>query len=166
MANERTPLAALLAEQPDERLAHMLGELREQIGQLQAEVAIVERALARRSRRGRSSSRRESGTGHAVKHGNGGHFTGIKREEVLATVRSHGAPVTPAEVRDLFLARDITTNTEAMRTALNRLVNAGHLTKLDDGQFALADSTMTRNGQLPVTEPLTGSQDLAARHES
>ena len=66
-------------------------------------------------------------------------FSGIKREDVFKLVREQGRPVRAVDVAGLFAERGRETNTEAMRTALNRLVKDGRLVKPDAGTFRDAE---------------------------
>lgn len=149
MPTRRTPLAgALAASLGEERLAELRDQLTDEIHALQLELTFVEAALSARPRRNRSASRQSKPS-----NGASGRFAGIKRENVLALVKSHGQSVKPAEMVSLFAARGQETNVEAMRTALNRLVKDGSLVKLDPSTFAVPNGTGSAghepSGQIP-----------------
>lgn len=132
-----SPLAGLLAEQPEETLAEWLTRLTEQISQLQFERRLVEQALNKRTRRNsRGTARRTNGS--APTAGTGGRFAGIPRRDVFELVREAGQPLTPTEVAIIFRRHGVETGPEPMRTALNRLVHDGLLSRLSPSQFVVA----------------------------
>jgi len=143
MTTRRTPLAgALVTSLGEERLAELRDQLVGEIDALQLELTFVEAAL-KPSRR----SRPANGSREGKRSGNApGRFAGIRRDEVLEVVRSHGRDVKPADVVTLFAARGQETNVEAMRTALNRLVRDGALVKRDPSTFAVRNGSIGSEG--------------------
>jgi hypothetical protein len=130
-------VTALLAQQDEEVLAEMLESLDTDIRRMTIEKEQVQEALAKkRSRRGGRRVGGETSRGHS----------GVKRQDVLRIVRAKGKPTTPADVRHSLLMEGYDITGAAVRNHLRRLVEDNELVTDGEGEYALRENGLTRNG--------------------
>jgi hypothetical protein len=158
---EQITVSDLLAAQTERKLTRMREGIIGEMDRLRTELKLVDEALSRKRKpREDASQPRPQSEVIAARVSRDGRFDGLPRDELLALVAEFGSPVKPAEMREFLMGKGIVRKTEAVRVAMNRLVQAGRLTRSAEGRFAVPNSN--GNGAHSETEPpLVQAVDLS-----
>jgi hypothetical protein len=148
-------IVTLLAERPTEELEALRQKAHAERARVEVELQQFEEALALKARRGPRQTRTT-----AAKPGG-------TRKRVLDAVASSPDPISPAQVIAKLREAGSSPSGGAIHNMLARLIEAGDVAKVADGQYTLASRNGTSNdaegpSRNGTTEPLstvTGPQE-------
>lgn len=132
------PFSDWLSSQSEASLTKMLETFAEQESEARVKARLVKRAIERRAgagRSGRSGGAPVREDAPARSRGEGGRYSGVSRETVVATVGEVGRPVTPAGLYEILVERGHPAKPGAVRAALRRAWQRGELERLDDKSY-------------------------------
>lgn len=133
---ETSPIVTLLAQRSDEELESMRTKAQDLLSQTQAELDLIERALAsKKPKRARRVTRK-----------------GDTKKRVLAFIANSAEPIGPADVRDGLNATGEPIGSSAIYNTFKRLHDAGEIERVGDGLYRIAARNGHRVQEIEETE--------------
>lgn len=126
-------LTEILADTSAEVLRQVRQRLTETLDDLNNELRLVDRALAKKGEATQAVAVSQRVSDLSAASGR----TTLRRADLLRFVKECGQPVRATDMRDRLAAMGINRSPEAIRNGLVRLVGDGSLVRTDDGRFAV-----------------------------